>query len=70
MRAVPLIRQTSERTLYFRETEPLREELEHFVECIRLRRRPRTDGANGVRVLRVLEACQRSIERGGTAVAV
>jgi UDP-2-acetamido-3-amino-2,3-dideoxy-glucuronate N-acetyltransferase len=66
----PLIRQTSERTLYFGEIEPLREELEHFVECIRFRRRPRTDGANGVRVLRVLEACQRSIEKGGAAVGV
>jgi UDP-2-acetamido-3-amino-2,3-dideoxy-glucuronate N-acetyltransferase len=38
------------------------------VECVRTRRAPRTDGRNGVRVLKVLDACQRSIERGGRPV--
>ena len=61
----PVIRQTAESTLFFPEMEPLREELAHFVECVRTRRPPRTDGANGLRVLRVLEACQRSIREGG-----
>ena len=45
--------------------EPLRQELEHFVECIRTRRRPRTDGREGVRVLRVLEAAKLSLQRQG-----
>jgi UDP-2-acetamido-3-amino-2,3-dideoxy-glucuronate N-acetyltransferase len=35
--------------------EPLREECLHFLECIRTGARPRTDGREGVRVLRVLE---------------
>ena len=48
--------------------EPLREELAHFVECVRTRERPRTDGENGLRVLRVLDACQRSIDAGGRPV--
>jgi predicted dehydrogenase len=64
----PVVRQTSESTLFFPESEPLREELLHFVECIRTRRTPRTDGANGLRVLRVLDACQRSLENGGHPV--
>jgi len=64
----PVVRQTSESTLFFPETEPLREELLHFVECVRTRRGPRTDGANGLQVLRVLEACQRSLENGGHPV--
>jgi UDP-2-acetamido-3-amino-2,3-dideoxy-glucuronate N-acetyltransferase len=38
------------------------------VDCIRTRRTPRTDGANGLRVLRVLDACQRSLENGGHPV--
>jgi len=42
--------------------EPLRLECEHFVECIRLRRQPRSDGDSGLRVVRVLEALQRSLE--------
>ena len=64
----PVIRQTAESTLFFPEMEPLREELAHFVDCVRTRKSPRTDGANGVRVLRVLDACQRSIESGGQPV--
>jgi UDP-2-acetamido-3-amino-2,3-dideoxy-glucuronate N-acetyltransferase len=64
----PVIRQTAESTLFFPEVEPLREELSHFVDCVRTRKTPRTDGANGLRVLRVLEACQRSIESNGQPV--
>jgi UDP-2-acetamido-3-amino-2,3-dideoxy-glucuronate N-acetyltransferase len=64
----PVIRQTAESTLFFPEMEPLREELAHFVECVRHRRVPRTDGMNGLKVLRVLDACQRSIREGGRPV--
>jgi UDP-2-acetamido-3-amino-2,3-dideoxy-glucuronate N-acetyltransferase len=64
----PVIRQTAESTLFFPEVEPLREELGHFVECVRSRGVPRTDGMNGLKVLRVLDACQRSIEEGGRPV--
>ena len=64
----PIIRQTAESTLFFPEMEPLKEELAHFVDCVRTRKTPRTDGQNGVRVLRVLDACQRSIETGGQPV--
>ena len=62
---LPVIRQTSESTLFFPETEPLREELRHFIHCIATRENPRTDGVSGLRVLRVLDACQCSIDGGG-----
>ena len=42
--------------------EPLRLECEHFVECIRGNNAPRSDGRVGLRVVRVLEALQRSLE--------
>jgi predicted dehydrogenase len=42
--------------------EPLRIECEHFVECARTGACPRSDGASGLRVVRVLEALQRSLE--------
>jgi predicted dehydrogenase len=42
--------------------EPLRVECEHFVECVRHGRRPRSDGASGLRVVRVLEELQRSLD--------
>ena len=50
--------------------EPLRLECEHFVECVRTRERPRSDGRSGLRVVRVLEALQASLEEGGERKAV
>jgi predicted dehydrogenase len=41
--------------------EPLRLECEHFVDCIRTGSQPRSDGASGLRVVRVLEALQESL---------
>ena len=48
--------------------EPLRRECEHFVECIQTGHTPRTDGQNGVQVLQVLEACERSLSLKGQPV--
>lgn len=45
--------------------EPLRAECEHFIECITSRKNPKTDGNNGLRVLRILEACQHSLKQKG-----
>jgi predicted dehydrogenase len=42
--------------------EPLRLECEHFVQCIRDGAAPRSDGSSGLRVVRVLERLQRSLE--------
>ncbi|NLT05401.1 MAG: Gfo/Idh/MocA family oxidoreductase [Solirubrobacterales bacterium] len=42
--------------------EPLRLECAHFVEAIRSGEPPRSDGASGVRVVRVLEELQRSLD--------
>jgi predicted dehydrogenase len=42
--------------------EPLRLECEHFIECIRIGATPRSDGLSGLRVVRVLEALQRSLD--------
>jgi predicted dehydrogenase len=41
--------------------EPLRIECEHFVDCVRTGASPRSDGASGLRVVRVLEQLQRSL---------
>ena len=42
--------------------EPLREECAHFLESVRSRRCPRTDGEEGLRVLSVLQRCQEALE--------
>jgi UDP-2-acetamido-3-amino-2,3-dideoxy-glucuronate N-acetyltransferase len=50
--------------------EPLRKECEHFLECIRKNAKPHTDGASGLQVLEVLEACSRSLGQGGSPVSL
>ena len=42
--------------------EPLRTEVQHFVDCIRAGRTPISDGLAGLRVVRVLEALQQSLD--------
>jgi predicted dehydrogenase len=44
--------------------EPLQIEMDHFLECARTGERPRTDGESGLRVVRVLEAIERSGRNG------
>lgn len=47
--------------------EPLKLELEHFIDCIQTRKKPQTDGAEGLRVLRVLEAAEKSLKSASEA---
>jgi predicted dehydrogenase len=42
--------------------EPLRIECEHFVQCVREGRTPQSDGASGLRVVRVLETLQQRLD--------
>jgi UDP-2-acetamido-3-amino-2,3-dideoxy-glucuronate N-acetyltransferase len=41
--------------------EPLRAECAHFLDCVKTRSKPRTDGGEGLRVLRVLQRCQEAL---------
>jgi len=54
----------------FPDSEPLRLECEHFLACVQRREEPRTSGENGVEVLRVLQACQRSLQLNGEPVQI
>lgn len=45
--------------------EPLKAECQHFLDCVASRTVPLTDGREGLRVLSVLDACQRSLLHGG-----
>ena len=48
--------------------EPLRRQCVEFLECIRTRRTPLTDGESGLRVLRVLDAAERSLTQQGAPI--
>lgn len=50
--------------------EPLRREIEHFVDCIWLCAQPVTSGRRALEIISILEAAQRSIQDGGTPIPV
>jgi UDP-2-acetamido-3-amino-2,3-dideoxy-glucuronate N-acetyltransferase len=49
--------------------EPLKNECRHFVDCVKDRRQPLTDAEEGLRVLRILDLCQKSLDSGGKPLA-
>jgi predicted dehydrogenase len=55
---------------YIKVGEPLRIECQHFVDCIRERRTPVSDGLDGLRVVSVLDAAQRSLDNHGAVVPI
>src|SRR5438067_1199989 len=52
------------------ELEPLRAECQHFLDSVEFRTTPVSDGAEGLRVLRVLDACQRALGNEGGALEI
>ncbi len=52
------------------QTEPLQRMVAHFGECIRDGKRPLTDGEAGLRIVRILEAAQRSIKAQGGRITL
>lgn len=55
---------------HIRMEEPLRLECSHFVDCVRRRRVPRSDGMHGLKVVRVLESLDASSLRRGRPVKI
>jgi predicted dehydrogenase len=52
------------------QTEPLQNECKHFLECVKNNHLPLTDGEDGLRVVRVLEAAQESLDQKGIPVSI
>ena len=50
--------------------EPLREEMKHFIDCCINGTEPRTDGYNGLRVVKTLVAAEKSIYSDSTTVEI
>jgi UDP-2-acetamido-3-amino-2,3-dideoxy-glucuronate N-acetyltransferase len=44
--------------------EPLKAECQHFLDCVTTRKTPVSDGREGLRVLKVLGACERALHNG------
>jgi predicted dehydrogenase len=52
------------------QTEALKVELNYFVDCIQKNQAPMNDGCAGLRVVRLLEAAERSLNEQGRLVAI
>ncbi|HEX6626257.1 MAG TPA: Gfo/Idh/MocA family oxidoreductase [Pyrinomonadaceae bacterium] len=52
----------------FDTTEALRTEAHHFVECVEKATRPETDGLEGLRIVRIMEAAEQSLRDRGKLV--
>jgi UDP-2-acetamido-3-amino-2,3-dideoxy-glucuronate N-acetyltransferase len=60
---IPVVHKAEGNCVHVTKDEPLRAECSHFIHCIETRERPRTDGDEGLRVLRILNSCQSSLEQ-------
>jgi len=67
---MPVLQNDGQQVIALSGDEPLRRECEHYLECVATRRTPLTNAESGVRVLRVLEACQMSLEKNGRPVSL
>ncbi|MDD5680949.1 MAG: Gfo/Idh/MocA family oxidoreductase [Candidatus Omnitrophica bacterium] len=57
---IPIAYKAEHYSVEVEKKEPLKEELRHFIECASRRITPKTDGEEGLRVLRVLEEAENS----------
>jgi predicted dehydrogenase len=51
-------------------SEPLRAECQHFINSIRNGSAPRSDGEQGLKIVKILESAQRSLMNGGLELAI
>ncbi len=58
---LPILKKEAAQVVAFDKTEPLKSECLHFIECVKSRNTPRTDGEEGLRVLTVLDRCQTAL---------
>ena len=67
---MPLLKKEDVEFVEHANTEPLREECAHFMECIQSRKQPLTNVQSGIDVFKVLHACQKSIQQNGVPVSL
>ena len=67
---IPILKKEDTEFVEHANTEPLREECNHFLDCIQSRNQPLTNAQSGIDVLKVLHACQQSIDQNGVPVSL
>ena len=60
---VPVAYKADYNVVTVEDVEPLKQELRHFLDCVKERKTPKTDGVEGVKVLNVLEHAEESLSQ-------
>jgi hypothetical protein len=55
---------------YIKQEEPLKNECQHFLDCIQQGTQPLTSGNDGLELVRILEASSESLRQGGAPVGL
>ncbi len=58
---IPVAQKADYQVIFLENSEPLKDELRHFVECVKDRKRPKTDGVEGLKVLKILESAEKRL---------
>jgi len=58
---IPVAQKADYRIIPVSDEEPLRRELLHFIECVKTRRKPITDGEEGLRVLKIINEAEKKL---------
>ena len=66
--SVPIAQKAEREVVSFKMGEPLKAECEHFIDCMNKGKIPRTDGKEGLKVLKILSIAEESLKRGGKGV--
>lgn len=64
---LPIAKKAEAEPILVEAQEPLRLECEHFLDCVKTRKHPRTDGDESLKVLDVLERCQCALSSDSKA---
>ncbi len=55
---------------YLKQFEPLREECQHFLDCINTKKKPLSCGQEGLKVVQILSAASESLKQNGAAISI
>ncbi|MBM3254031.1 MAG: oxidoreductase [Candidatus Omnitrophica bacterium] len=67
---MPVPKKKEAEKINFKMEEPLLLECRHFLDSVKTRKKPKTDGKSALRVLKVLHACQISLENRGAYISL
>ncbi len=66
----PIVNKMEAEHVPLKASEPLQKECEHFLQCINEGSQPVSDGKEGLGVLKVLHACQNSLDMQGASIHI